>query len=181
MKLIYFSILLILWIPANAAESKIYRTQDADGNIIFSDHAIDDADEIKVSEPITYKPGKITQKLSPLKPQDPKPLRYSKVVIISPGTDEAIRSNNGFLRVEFNISPPLQANHSVELLINGRVIQTTKTASSFEIENVDRGTHSIQINIIDDANGETITSSEARNTTILRYSILLNPRNKRAG
>ena len=162
-----------------AEEGKIYKTRDANGNIIFSDTAIENADEVDVAEPMTYQPTKITNRLSPTQEKAPSVLSYQSIKITDPINEDAIRSNNGFLSVSFTVKPPLQAIHTVQLVMDGKVMKTTKTESSFDLENVDRGTHSLQINVIDDDSGKILKSSDVLNTTILRYSILLNPRNNR--
>ena len=159
-----------------AADSKIYRSRDANGNVIFSDKAKETADEIDVPELMIYKAPKITHKLSPPKEQDADKFSYQAIIIIIPKAGEAIRSNTGALTVSFTIKPPLQEGHSVQLILDGILEQSTQTASSFELDNVDRGTHNIQLNIIDDQTLTVLKSSASRSTTVLRYSILINPR-----
>ena len=161
-----------------AAEDKIYRSRDANGNVIFSDKAKETADEIDIPELIIYKAPKITHKLSPPKEQDADKFSYHAITIISPRVDEAIRSNNGALTVSFTVKPPLQSGHSVQLILDGNLEQSTQTTTSFELDNVDRGTHSIQLNIIDNQTRTVLKSSTSINTTVLRYSILINPRTR---
>ncbi|MFT7685427.1 MAG: hypothetical protein ACI9FB_000770 [Candidatus Azotimanducaceae bacterium] len=171
-------VMLNITAELSAAEGKIYRSRDADGNIIFSDKAKETAIEIDIAEPSTYKAPKITQRLSPPVEKGPEPFSYQSIDITSPATDEAIRSNNGTLIVSFLIKPLLSAGHSVQLMLDGKLQQTTQSGTSFTLSNVDRGTHSIQLNIVDDKSGLVLKSSTTRNTTILRYTILLNPRIK---
>jgi hypothetical protein len=159
-----------------AEEGKIYRSRDANGNVIFSDKAKASADEIEVAEPMTYQAPKITQKLSPPIGQDIDSFSYLSITITSPKIDEAIRSNNGALTVSFTVKPPLQSGHSVQLILDGNLEQSTQDSTRFELDNVDRGTHSILLNIVDEKTRTVIKSSSIINTTILRYSILINPR-----
>ncbi|MFT5211938.1 MAG: hypothetical protein ACI9CE_003679 [Flavobacterium sp.] len=98
------------------------------------------------------------------------------MTITSPKIDEAIRSNNGALTVSFTVKPPLQSGHSVQLILDGNLEQSTQDSTRFELDNVDRGTHSILLNIVDEKTRTVIKSSSIINTTILRYSILINPR-----
>jgi hypothetical protein len=159
-----------------AEEGKIYRSRDANGNVIFSDKAKASADKIEVAEPMTYQAPKITQKLSPPIGQDIDSFSYLSITITSPKIDEAIRSNNGALTVSFTVKPPLQSGHSVQLILDGKLEQSTQDSTRFELDNVDRGTHSILLNIVDEKTRTVIKSSSIINTTILRYSILINPR-----
>ena len=175
----YWIIVLALLAPlyASAQEEKIYRTKDDQGNVIFSDTSSADAIEVEVAEPLTYHSTMPLDTIRNTETDDtkvPTAYLYQRLAITNPANTEAIRSNNGNLSVSFELLPPLHPEHSVQLLIDGKVANTTKSNSTALLENIDRGTHQLSIQIISDKSGEILFKGIGRNTTILRHSVLHN-------
>ncbi len=155
-----------------ASESKIYRTLDSQGRVSYSDHAPEDADEIEVKETITYTPTAVYQP-APLKQRDVVKVQgYQSLTITNPGNDETIRSNPGDLLIVFTVVPALQPNHSIQLLIDGDVFKTTKATTPMKLNNLDRGQHQFQLQIVEDNSSKVLHSSPGVSATLLRHSIL---------
>ena len=159
---------------AYAASSTVFKTKDANGNVVFSDQASADAEEVQVDAPQTF--------TAPPKPQfslgttddidvESGPA-YAQLEIVSPTHDSAFRNNAGNITVQIALSPGLQANHVLEVLIDGRVAKSQKSAAPALIENVDRGTHQFQLRIIEEESGATLQSSKAVTATLQRISIV---------
>ncbi|HIG39922.1 MAG: DUF4124 domain-containing protein [bacterium] len=162
--------ILLLILPIYAQSAEVYRTKDADGNVVFSDQPSDEAEVVKLGKTMSYTPAPELQTLaSPEVPDEvEKGPQYTEFTITSPQGEEAIRSNNGDLRVAFTLKPTLQNNHSIELLMDGTSKHTSKSATAIELPNVDRGTHSIQMQVVDDNSGEVIFSSDSVNVSMIR-------------
>ena len=85
---------------------------------------------------------------------------YTVFDITSPGNEASIRDNLGNVKVTFNIEPALDKGHSIQLYLNASAYQEPKTSTSILMENIDRGTHTIQAKLLD-SNGEVIRESSS--------------------
>lgn len=184
------AILLAFGMPAAAAEQKdagaaaeqktVYKTVDSQGRPVFTDQASEDAQEVKLEEPMTF-PGKaFAQDYGRFTTERPDATTdtgpaYSVMEITSPGPDEAIRNNPGNIAISYRINPALQPRHVLQLMMDGAVLQPLNGGKVIELENVDRGTHTVHLRVIDRESGEEIQAGPPVSFTILRHSILSRP------
>ena len=162
--------LLLGLLTALPAVSGVYMEKDAEGNVIFTDRPSDEkAKPVEISPPSVYQAPPAPP--SPRKPQPEKTAttRYESVVITSPADDEAVRANDGRLTVSVSISPKLQPKHMLELHMDGSKVAETQ-GYRFELAEVDRGTHTLQVHVVD-AKGRTLISSKPSSFHLLRYTI----------
>ena len=158
-----------LCLPAQAGESRIYRTVDEDGNVIFTDIPPRDDDEsaeqIVVETPNSFAveeaiPSSDAWIVETDDEETEAPFRYTALEIVSPADDEPIRENMGNITVVTNVSPRLQSGHVVRLLMDGSVAQEGPQGT-FSLANVDRGTHTIAVEIADETGNVLIRSSDS--------------------
>jgi hypothetical protein len=156
------------------AEKTVFKSKDDNGNTVYSDQASETAEEIKVDAPQTFKaqPTSGLFKPSKAKKELETSLSYTILRIVSPEHDTAVRNNAGNITVRFEVAPPIQVNHTLQLMIDGTVKAEQKSTAPISVSNVDRGTHKIQARIIEDESGEVLQTSNSVSTTILRVSIL---------
>lgn len=184
------TILLTFGMPAAAAERKdagaaseeraVYKSVDPQGRPVFTDQATEDAQEVKLEKTITF-PGKALAQdygqlttASPDATTDTGPA-YSVMEITSPGPGETIRNNPGNISISYRISPSLQPGHLLQLMMDGAVLQPLNGGKVIELENVDRGTHTVHLRVIARESGEEIQAGSPVSFTILRHSILARP------
>ena len=74
---------------------------------------------------------------------------YTDAVIVSPANDTAVRNNAGNLTVRGQVSPKLASGHRVQLLLDGVPQGAPRRTLEFSLENIDRGTHHLQVRIVD--------------------------------
>ncbi|MBV1879271.1 MAG: DUF4124 domain-containing protein [Pseudomonadales bacterium] len=165
--------LLCLTKPSFAANDTIYRSTDKQGNVTYSDMPADLADEITLPEPSIYQstPAQTLQRTR-TKSATAKAVSYRQLNILSPLNNTAIRSNNGSLDISFECAPQIRPGHSFQLLIDDQVRQTLKQTGTVGLQNVDRGSHKIQLQIIEDSSGKILYQGPSITTTILRFSKL---------
>ena len=96
---------------------------------------------------------------------------YTHALIVSPADDSAVRGNAGRLTVLARVDPPLQRGHRLRLLLDGIAQGVAGRASTFEVENIDRGTHNLQLQVVDDA-GRVLFTGTASTFHLLRHSRL---------
>ena len=168
-----FVVLCLLPTLIQAQEHKIYVTTDAEGKVVYTDRASDDAVEVEMEEPVIYTPintdpGRTNIQRDEIENRPD----YTQLAITSPNHDESIRSNAGDLSVVFTIFPGLRSNHSIQLLMDGTVKHTTKTLAPIPLKNVDRGQHLFRLQVVEDASKKVVYSSASVSATLMRHSIL---------
>ena len=140
------------------AVAEVYRSVDAEGNVTYSDKPHDGAKKVEVNEPtiipstrnqIRLNAGETTKKASP----------YTTVEIVTPANEETLR-NVQSVSVSGLLVPGLQTSfgHRAQLLFDGSPIREPGSSLRATLNEVDRGTHTLQLIVIDTA-GTTIARS----------------------
>ncbi len=151
--------LLLLFVAASA-QAAIYRWVDPSGTVVYSDKPVKGAKKIEVPPPPSFHlPPAPAAPAVKSKPKSPP--YYHALEIQAPADDQAMWDNAGNLRVRFHLAPPLRVplGDHVEILVDGQPrVQTT--ASEIELRNLDRGTHRLQVRVVDGAGRVLIRSAE---------------------
>ena len=151
------------------AEDTVYRSTDKNGNAVFTDQATENAQEIEIKETATYTETVPTYTPTSKTKNVYKSIGYTSLSILQPASEEAIRSNSGNLTVSYSLQPALESKHSTELLIDGSPVQSSGSGGSFSLTNIDRGTHTLMVQVIDDS-GSVLITSDSIMITMLRYA-----------
>ena len=151
------------------AEDTVYRSIDKNGNAVFTDQATENAQEIEIKETATYTETVPTYTPTSKTKNVYKSIGYTGLSILQPASEEAIRSNSGNLTVSYSLQPALESKHSTELLIDGSPVQSSGSGGSFSLTNIDRGTHTLMVQVIDDS-GSVLITSDSVMITMLRYA-----------
>ena len=170
-----FGVSFILFCGANV-QAEIYTCKDADGNTVYTDSpgGCANAEEIEVDTLpalIPTKPLASSNSNRSTQIVDDKNT-YTELVITSPGNDATVRDNQGNLTINFRASPALQTRkgHKYVVTVNGKEAYSG-TSTITALKNVDRGTHSISVKIVDTA-GSTQVSATPVKVTLQRFSAL---------
>ena len=163
------SILLICFSVVGFA-TDVYITRDKNGNPVFSDQPSTGADKIVIPDIQTVAPSKTQPSLN----ADPRAKikvipKYTSISIISPKDDESVRENSGKLTVQLALAPEIRGNDQVELLIDGKPVARGQDLS-ITIDNVDRGTHSLQAQV-STGDGDVILRSDPITVHLLRIAL----------
>ena len=133
-----------------ASLAEIYKTTDKDGNVVYTDNPSPSRPSEKVKlKPITPLPP--AEYIAPPSPRSQKPesdYSYETLTITSPANDSVIH-NNGNVLVNVSVKPALLGNHKLRLLVDGEVLAGPQKNNTFAIENMFRGTHQLQVEIVD--------------------------------
>ncbi|WP_246840866.1 DUF4124 domain-containing protein [Hahella sp. CCB-MM4] len=157
-------------IASQPLSAEIYRWVDDQGNVEYSDQPRDGATKIEVQDPATISLPKLSNLPATTSGEDtPPPLQYKRLQITFPENGSAFHSGDGNITVLTEVSPDLLPNHSLRLTMDGSVMGTTK-AGFFTLTNIDRGTHVLQLDIID--NSSVVQSGPSVTFTIHRPSVL---------
>ncbi len=167
---------LLTLLPAHASE--VYKWVDKQGHTHFSDQrppnqAVEKLDinpsDISVMKSPTSRPGQTVGKPSPAS----TPPAYTGIKILSPGNDQAIRANNGSVKVQCQVLPRLDIthHHKLRFIIDGKPLGAIGTTCNLTLNALDRGTHTVAVEIIDKS-GKTLLRSATHSFHVKRVSAL---------
>lgn len=171
-----------------AQAATVYRTTDAQGNVVFTDKPVDNAQRVDLA-PLTVVPSAnpgVTPSLAPRR--DTQPARrsvgqpfmpYTTFRIASPSDEKTLPTGAaGNVQVVLDIDPDLRPDHKVRLLVDGDVSQSAMHTRAFMLTNLDRGEHTLQAELLDD-DGQVRHRSAPVTLYVQRASVNLpaNPNN----
>lgn len=132
-----------------SAHAGVYTYIDDEGNRVFTDQPLSDqAERIELSPSNAMR---ATQNPPPATPPAaiPRELSYQVLRILVPEPDATIRDMAGNLIITASSEPGLHPGHGFRLIMDGKPVGTPGTSPVFPLENVDRGTHQISVEIVD--------------------------------
>lgn len=170
MKLIICALTCVLAFAANARE--LYKVVQQDGTVIYTDKPQKGAVPVDLaktnSATMPALTGNQTQQLPTRKSEK---LPQYKLSVVSPANQATIRNNVGKVTVTGQLDPI--GNGKFELYLDGQLVQTSP-APSFQLTNVVRGEHSVQIKFIHHT-GKILASSEPSVFYMHQASVFINP------
>jgi hypothetical protein len=155
---------LLLFLFPLASQADIYKTIDANGNVIYSDRPSANATVISLpkanttaatqtatppsssSEAQSTTSEEVASALSGEKKDGRKP--YTKFAIASPADQESIQ-NQPILNVSLEVEPTLQAGDVIQVYVDGGPIGNASHATEFNLTVPYRGTHVLSAILFD--------------------------------
>ncbi|MBB3191976.1 DUF4124 domain-containing protein [Halomonas cerina] len=172
---------------SSAQAQTIYRTTDAQGNVVFTDNPARGGEEVQL-EPLTVVPSPEATTLAPPERGDGEVARsspgqpfmpYDRFGIIAPDDESTLPTGAaGNVQVQLGIRPALRDDHRVRLLLDGRISQSAMHTDTFLLNNLNRGEHTLQAELLD-ASGAVRHRTEPVTLYVQRASVNLpqNPNN----
>lgn len=153
-----------------AVNADIYKFLDENGNVVFTDHPEVGAEKIKKQELQTISAQPVPKPVARKKKEEP--VSYTAFAISSPKNDDTVRENNGMLNVDLEIEPSLRTKegHKVTILLDGKAVAKPSSATSFTLDGLDRGEHTIAATITD-KKGNEVAVAPAVTVHFKRFSI----------
>jgi len=179
-----FCLIALMFLPLPGdASSQIYRTTDAKGNVIFTD--VPPADSRTAEESVielppvnTFPPeggaegrsdGRVPWIVEDGELPEAGFVPYTALEILAPAHDSSFRDNSGNVSITVGIEPGLSAEHSLRLLMDGKPV-ALNASTSFQLENVDRGTHTLMVEVVT-PEGQSLQQSAPVSFHLLRYHL----------
>ena len=153
-----FFLLALLMASVNSAADSIYRTTDADGNVVFTDAPDANsrpAEKIEIQRTNTAAPPQITPLPdinTPNNNSDAAP-PYT-VTITSPADETSFPMGPGNFSVSVKVSPPLKKYDGLQLFVDGEAWGSPQRDTLWDLINVFRGQHDLTVAVVNNA-GET--------------------------
>lgn len=143
-------ILVIALMAASAVLAQAYRWIDEDGIVHYSDKPREGAERI-----ILPSDNRVTRRQRPAPAARPDEsqqtaaaaFQYESLTVTSPAAEETLWNIEGVLNVNLDIRPALQAGHLVRVYFDGN--ERMVSGPAFQIEEVYRGVHNLQAEVVD--------------------------------
>jgi hypothetical protein len=166
-------LLFLLTLPVVAG---IYKSIGPEGQVIFSDQAVQGAEEVDVDPLQTYTPPPLPKEPLPdkAKPTQPAPESegYQDFSIMQPGDFETIWNNEGSVSVALSLQPTLKPGDEFKLVLDDHQVIAQGRSTVVQLQNIDRGTHRLHAVIVDTSGKElartTTTTFHLRRTIAKR-------------
>ena len=168
------SLLLLCCTPLSA---QVYTYIDAEGNRVFTDKPRTSQAqriELKPSPAVPISPPQPARLGIPAPP--PQPLAevaapaYALLRILLPQVDASISHAGGEILVTVQSDPTLQEGHQYRVLLDGQPYGEPGRSAAIVLNNVDRGSHMLAVEIIDAA-GKTLERTPAQPLHMQRISL----------
>ena len=168
-------ILVLLGLLASAAAfAQAYTWVDEEGVTHYSDRPQEGAKQVNLSEYSRNTGAQLYRQRPTAAPaddaeEDAGPFKYESLAVASPGAEETLWNIEGVLNVSLALSPGLQSGHRVRVYFDGQPREVS--GSSIQIEEVYRGVHNIQVEVIDET-GKLMIRSQTNRFYVQQNSIL---------
>lgn len=162
--------LLPLLAYGGLTQAEIYRWVNDNGDVEYSDQYREGAEKVKVAPVTTVqmpKPSDIPPPAASAEPEKERAI-YQQLSFTFPEAESAFHSGNGNISVMFESKPNLRPGHSYRVRLDGQVAGITE-ATTLELQNVDRGTHTLVLEVIDSSS--LLQSSEPLTFTLHRPTV----------
>lgn len=153
---------------SDALGSTIFKTTDEKGNVSFSDESGPQSKKIELG-PVNTQPFPQGSPPAPRKKTATKP-KYDSIAVVSPQHETTIPSGVRSVSVSVVTSPVLHPKHVIQLMLNGKSSGKATHALNFTLDNLHRGEHTLQANILDNQ-GKLIKSSKPIKLYVIRPKI----------
>lgn len=164
MKRFFLSVALLL--SSSMAIAEIYKWVDKEGTMHFSDQPQPGATTVTVpsqalrekapteasGDNVSAGDSAMTAMPSESANQDtdtPAKHGYRALSIQDPADQSPVRDNNGTIVITVNLEPDLAADDKLQVLLDGKPYGDTQTEIPLKITGVDRGEHTLAVEILD--------------------------------
>jgi len=168
-------VLLVAFTAAGTLNAEIFRSYDAEGNVVFTDIPAKDAEKVILPDITTFK----SRPYKPIQSSEPaggnKVIRYD-IKLVQPANKETVRDNNGNVPVEVEVNPTLrrELGHYMLLWLDSQK-PVKFTSNRYQLSDIDRGTHTVSVKIVD-SNGKALSTTLTNTVFVKRHSANFNAR-----
>jgi hypothetical protein len=165
-------------LAGSIALAQAYRWVDENGVVHYSDRPQAGAEEVELD---TAPAINIPPRPSTIAPPDAGSrdaaeadvaVGYDTLEITSPGAEETLWNIGGVLSVSLNLQPALKEGHQLRVYFDGNPQPVNST--QFQLQEVYRGVHNIQAEVLDE-NGRPLIRSQP-NRFYVQQTTIVNPR-----
>jgi hypothetical protein len=153
-----FLLLAMLLASFNGMAQSIYRTTDAEGNVVFTDApnaSSRPAEPVNIQRTNTVAPPAQLQPLPDVNNPNEEPVAPAyTVTIIAPTNETSFPMGPGNFSVSVTVSPALKKYEGLQLFLNGVPWGMPQRDTMWDLVNVFRGQHDLTVAVVNKT-GET--------------------------
>lgn len=166
-----FLLFLLISLPLLAKD--VYRMTTPEGEVIFSDTYQPGAEQIHINTGSEVPTPTDAGQAGAAGDQtgSAEAGGYQTFEIVQPENDATIRSNEGVVAVSLMLSPSLAEGDAIQIFVDGTKLKGELTSTQFTLNDLNRGTHSLEVKIVD-AKGNTLKSASSVNFHLRKASII---------
>ena len=172
---------LVALLAAGAAIAQAYRWVDENGVVHFSDRPVEGAELIQLpaestrprTRPAPVAAARTATPAEQPATEPPAVFRYESIEVGAPAPEETLWNIEGVLNVAIRVVPALRQGDQIRVYFDGQERITT-ASTRFTIDEVYRGVHNIQAEVID-STGQMMTRS-LPNRFYVQQNSIANPR-----
>ena len=163
---------VLLLIATTALRAEVYKSTNADGEVVYSDQPTRGAEHVKLPALPSYTPQP-TRTLSRSTRAVVEQIHYEHFTLNSPANEATIRNNLGTVVIETMLTPALMSSlgHSIQYYLDGVAHGAAIDSTSLTLANLDRGQHQLSASVVDAA-GEILISTAPVTVFVKRNSKL---------
>jgi hypothetical protein len=150
MELRAFFVFFCLFAAGAAAAKEAYRWVDEDGVVHYSDRPREGAEAFQLPSPnvATLRVPKPSARSDDEQEKaDEQDTGYASIEIVSPQAEETLWNIEGILNVSVALKPGLRPGHQLRAYFDGEMRPVSGT--NFQVQEVWRGAHNIQVEVVD--------------------------------
>lgn len=142
--------ILLGLLAAAGALAEAYTWTDESGVVHYSDRPQPGAKVVELETASGRRPRTETRPNNPASPsaEPEQAFQYQTLEVASPAPEETLWNIGGTLNVTLALTPALQPGHQVRVYFDGT--PQTVQGSSFQLQEVHRGVHNLQAEVIDE-------------------------------
>ena len=157
-------LLLATLLATGAAFAEAYRWVDDEGVVHYSDRPQPgtDAEQVVLPEANTTTVRRYSRPTQGNEgtEEQPQAVRYESIAITAPAAEETLWNIGAVLNVNVAVQPGIQPGHQLRVYFDGN--PTMVTSTSFQLEEVHRGVHNLQAEVLDETGKLMIRSQPIR-------------------
>jgi hypothetical protein len=161
-------------LAAGTVMAQAYKWVDDDGVVHYSDRPREGAERIVLPQdtrrraPTPAPRSTATSSAAAATATAPAAFKYESLTFSSPAAEETLWNIEGILNVSLSIEPALQTGHQIRVYFDGEPRMVS--GASFQIEEVYRGIHNLQAEIVDQT-GKLMIRSRANRFYVQQNAI----------
>lgn len=162
---------------AGAVMAQAYRWVDEDGVVHYSDVPMEGAEQVQLPTDGSrrrpaYSPPPVQQSVvSDAAEEAPAVFKYDSIEVVAPAPEETLWNIEGVLNVALRITPALRSGDQIRVYFDGEPRLVSGT--NFQIEEVYRGVHNIQVEVVD-STGKLMARSLTNRFYVQQNSVAAN-------
>ena len=163
---------------ANDVGTQVFRSVDAQGNVVFSDTPRQGSKPVDIQAPSSVTPLAPSFEVRPVPSAPPMDsqmfMGYQSMVITQPENGAGLNNGAGDVDVSVSLIPPLRTDlgHGLTITMDGNPVLQNSARMNVALADVSRGEHTLEAFVVN-AQGQILFQSAPVRFSVQRTSLLM--------